>query len=149
MLKDGKVDEAEQAMLKDFFEDFIEYSFAKQVRTEAARVKAGMLRQMSLPGICATCPDVRFAGRTFTLTGTSAKATRKDIVGRIAAKGGEFSPNVTERTHYLVVGSGANPCWAFSCYGRKVEKAVELRKSGVPIVIVHETDFWDAMAEID
>lgn len=31
--------------------------------------------------------------------------------------------------------------WAFSCYGRKVEKAVQLRKDGSQVIIVHENDF--------
>ena len=93
------------------------------------------------------CPEVAFDGRVFTFTGTSTKATRKQIVDQITGLGAEFSPNVTSQTHYLVVGAGANPCWAFSCYGRKVEKAIEVRKSGGAILIVHESDFWDAVED--
>ena len=37
------------------------------------------------------------------------------------------------------------PCWAYSCYGRKIEEAMELRKSGAHVQIVNETDFWDAV----
>lgn len=29
----------------------------------------------------------------------------------------------------------------------KVEKAVDVRKSGGTILIVHESDFWDAVAD--
>lgn len=36
-----------------------------------------------------------------------------------------------------------NPCWAYACYGRKIEKAMELRKKGAQILIVHEADFLD------
>ncbi|GMA55471.1 hypothetical protein GCM10025857_68280 [Alicyclobacillus contaminans] len=53
---------------------------------------------------------------------------------------------MTVDTDYLVVGDQGNPCWAFSCYGRKVEKAVKLRKQGRRILIIHEVDFWDALA---
>lgn len=42
------------------------------------------------------------------------------------------------------VGNNGNMCWAYSCYGRKVEKAIELRKKGDNIVIVNEVDFWDS-----
>ena len=52
-----------------------------------------------------------------------------------------------KRVDYLVIGADGNPCWAFACYGRKVEKAVELRKSGVRIMIIHESDFHDAVLD--
>ena len=71
----------------------------------------------------------------------------QSTIATITGLGAVFSPNVTSQTHYLVVGAGGNPCWAFSCYGRKVEKAVDARKSGNPILIVHESDFWDAVAD--
>ena len=29
-----------------------------------------------------------------------------------------------------IVGDNGNPAWAFSCYGRKVEKAIDMRKGG-------------------
>jgi NAD-dependent DNA ligase len=147
ILKDQQIDEQEQQVLRSFFEDFIEVSFAKKVRAESQRVKAGLPKSFTLPGICAMCPEVEFDGRVFTFTGTSTKATRQQIVDQITGLGAAFSPNVTSQTHYLVVGAGGNPCWAFSCYGRKVEKAVDFRKSGGTILIVHESDFWDAVAD--
>lgn len=147
ILKDKQIDAQEQNVLRSFFEDFIEYSFAKKVRAESQRVKSGLPKTFTLPGICAMCPEIEFDGRVFTFTGSSIKATRKQITDQINGLGAVFSPNVTSQTQYLVVGSGGNPCWAFSCYGRKVEKAVEYRKSGLPILIVHESDFWDAVAD--
>ena len=59
--------------------------------------------------------------------------------------GGIFKDSVVKNTDFLIVGDEGNPCWAFSCYGRKVEKAIELRKSGSKIQIVHENDFWDCV----
>ena len=147
ILKDQQIDAQEQQTLRGFFEDFIEVSFAKKVRTESLRVKAGLPKTFTLPGICSMCPEIAFDGRVFTFTGTSIKATRKQFVDQIKGLGAAFSPNVTSQTHYLVVGAGGNPCWAFSCYGRKVEQAVDFRKSGGSILIVHESDFWDAVAD--
>ncbi|WP_026974233.1 BRCT domain-containing protein, partial [Alicyclobacillus contaminans] len=71
---------------------------------------------------------------------------RADIQKVVIEHGGRFSNSVTVDTDYLVVGDQGNPCWAFSCYGRKVEKAVKLRKQGRRILIIHEVDFWDALA---
>ena len=147
ILTDKKIDDEEQQTLRAFFEDFIELSFAKKVRTESQRVRAGSPKSFTLPGICAMCPEIAFNGRVFTFTGTSTKATRKEIVEQITRMGASFAPSVTPQTHYLVVGAGGNPCWAFSWYGRKVEKAVGFRKEGGTILIVHENDFWDAVEE--
>jgi hypothetical protein len=61
--------------------------------------------------------------------------------------GGDVLNGVNAKLNYLVIGADGNPCWAYACYGRKVEKAVELRKKGKRIVIVHENDFHDALAD--
>ena len=55
--------------------------------------------------------------------------------------------SVSKKTNYLIVGDDGNPCWAYACYGRKVEKAINLRKEGAQIIIVHENDFWDEVEE--
>ena len=147
VLGDGVIDAEEQEMLRRFFEDFIQYSFAKRVRSGTERARAGLTREKTLPAICSSCPTLEFATRSFTFTGTSLKAKRTEIAGHVERLGGVFSANLTQKTHFLVVGAGGNPCWAFSCYGRKVEKAAQLRKEGHPITIVHESDFWDALAD--
>jgi hypothetical protein len=61
--------------------------------------------------------------------------------------GGTVAPNLTKKVSYLVIGADGNPCWSYSCYGRKVEQAVQLRKEGSKILIVHENDFHDAVQD--
>ena len=56
---------------------------------------------------------------------------------------------VSPKTDYLIVGNAGNPCWAFACYGRKIEDAIRLRKDGAKVVIVNETDFWDAVEDAE
>jgi hypothetical protein len=147
VLADGVIDEEEQLALKDFFSDFIQFSFSKRVRDEASRVKSGLSKRFSVPGICATCPEIAFDGKVFTFTGTSAKGTRKQVEEQVATLGGQFSRSLLQGTDFLVICSGTNPCWTFSCHGRKVEQAVQYRKDGHPIIIVHESDFWDAVED--
>ncbi len=89
--------------------------------------------------ICSLAPVFRF-------TGASKNGPRKELEQIIANNGGIFKNTVTKATDYLIVGNDGNPCWAFSCYGRKVEKAIELRKSGSNMLIVHEDDFWKALS---
>ena len=144
VLADGRIDEKEQATLKAFFEDFITYSMAR--RMSEAHANSVEKKELKLPGVCATCPEITFNGRIFCFTGTSIKAPRKAMIAEIEQRGGIYDPRVNSDLNYLVVGSGGNPCWAFSCYGRKVEAAVTLRRARHPVLIVHERDFWDALA---
>jgi len=147
ILADGRIDDAEQETLQKFFEDFIQYSFAKRVRQETSRIHEGLSKQRALPAICAACPEIDFQSKRFAFTGASEKAPRSELASEVEKRGGAFTPRLTLETDYLVVGAAGNPCWAFACYGRKVEKAAEMRKQGHPIVIVHELDFWDAVED--
>ena len=52
--------------------------------------------------------------------------------------------SVTNGLDYLVYGAAGNQCWAYSYYGRKVEKVIEMRKSGYKTLMVHENYFGDA-----
>ena len=52
---------------------------------------------------------------------------------------------ISKKTDYLIIGDTNNACWSYACYGRKVEKALDLRKSGHTIVLVHEFDVFDAI----
>ena len=66
----------------------------------------------------------------------------------IERNGGRFHKSVVRELDYLVIGADGNPCWAFACYGRKVEAAIEYRKQGCKIVMVHEDDFWEAVERL-
>jgi hypothetical protein len=146
VLKDGRIDDQEQVLLRDFFENFISYSLSRCI--QQARKKVSAKAEMRLPGVCAVCPEIDFPDRLFCCTGASTRAVRQDMVKEVVARRGLHSERISEHLNYLIVGSAGNPCWAFSCYGRKVEKAVELRKSGHRLLIVHENDFWDAIQDV-
>lgn len=138
--QDGVISEDEKNMLKAFFANFIDTRVSYNINEFEIRA---LQSQYSVSGICAVCPEITFENKIFSFTGTSSKATRSEIAKIIESKGGIFNNSVTKNTNYLIVGGEGNPCWAFACYGRKVEKAIELRKKGIPIIIVHENDFWD------
>lgn len=101
---------------------------------------------LAVQGICAVDPIIQFDGRTFVFTGESPRADREELGAFVLILGGAEEPNVTKRSDYLVVCEGGSEYWAFSCYGRKVERAYNLRRSGHHVSIVHERDFWDALA---
>ncbi|WP_100012277.1 BRCT domain-containing protein [Lentibacillus sediminis] len=138
--KDGFISENEKQQLTGFFGSFIDINMSCNINEP--EIKA-LQQKYSIDGICAVNPEISFADKTFCFTGTSTKATRNEIAKIIEEKGGRFNNNVTKKTEYLIVGGDGNPCWAFACYGRKVEKTIKRRKEGQKVVIVHESDFWD------
>jgi hypothetical protein len=142
VLKDGRIDVHEQTMLKHFFAEFINYIGHRAVtKPDPADIDIGM----PIAGLCAVDPDIVFPDKCFCFTGASEKAPRSEIAAIITKRNGLFSPRVTQDLDYLVVGADGNPCWAFSCYGRKVELAMKYRRAGCHMLIVHECDFWDAL----
>lgn len=142
ILQDGKVDEAEHKALQYFFGEFLSVLDDKTITAPVMSI------QGSIKGVCAVCPEVVFEGSLFCFTGASTKFSRAEFVQLVEGLGGKASPSVTQKLNYLVIGAEGNPCWAYACYGRKVEKAVELRKQGARLLIIHENDFHDAVADL-
>lgn len=105
----------------------------------------GAVPALTLAGICTVSPEITFEDRQFVFTGESTKCRRSEMEQRVVDRQGRAHGTVTLNTDYLVVCDEGNPHWAFSCYGRKVEKAFNLRREGHRVSIVHESDFWDAL----
>ena len=142
ILQDGIVTEEERDMAKAFFGEFIDTTSSLNIhRPDLDKLKS----KYNIKGICAACPEISFEESTFCFTGVSNRAQRKDAKALLDLVGGTYSNNVTKNTDYLIVGAGGNPCWVFSCYGRKVETAVNMRKTGHKITILHENDLWDEL----
>lgn len=139
ILADGIITDDERNMLLSYCANFIDTNATSGISDEELE----NLRQIyQIDGICAVDVQIDLIGNEICFTGTSSRATRNEIAAAITAHGGTFHNSVTKKTRYLVVGDDGNPCWMFACYGRKVEKAVQLRKQGLPIQIVHESDLW-------
>jgi NAD-dependent DNA ligase len=145
ILKDGIVTDEEKTYLKVFFSEFVDMKSSTTInKDELEELK----KEMTIHGVCSLCPDISFEGKNFCFTGVSSRGTRKQISDVIIALNGKFINSVSKKTDYLIIGNDGNPCWAFSCYGRKVEAAVNLRKQGNRVIIVHENDFWDAIEDM-
>jgi len=143
IMQDGVIDDKEHLILKSFFTDFIDLESSLNINeTELIDIK----NEMNIQGICALGPNIEIANKRFCFTGESSRTKRSEIAKLITENGGIYKDNVLKNTDYLIVGDNGNPCWAFSCYGRKIEKAIELRKLGKKIIIAHEIDFWDIFA---
>lgn len=138
---DGKIDDSEQKLLVSFFTEFL------AVCDDNTLTSAPIFEGGNIIGLCAVCPEIEFEDSVFCFTGASARFERKELSGMVTSRGGVFSENLTKKVNYLIVGSDGNPCWSYACYGRKVEKAVEYRKSGIKMMIIHENDFHDAVQD--
>jgi NAD-dependent DNA ligase len=110
-------------------------------------VEAGMTRSTSLPFNTPLPTPVIFPERSFVVTGKFAYGPRRavmDAINKLDGIAGDSTP--TNETHYLVVGVFASRDWAHSNYGRKIERAVELREKGSGISIISE-DHWRSFIE--
>ena len=144
ILMDGVITEEERNMLMAFFSNFIDISTSRTINYDEL---LALKEKYSIEGICSICQDIDFDGSTFCFTGKSKVAKRNDIAKIITDHGGKFSSNVSKKTRYLIVGVDGNPCWAYSCHGRKIEEAMTLRKSGQNLTILSEVDFWDILED--
>jgi NAD-dependent DNA ligase len=141
VLADKQISDEEQANLQEFFEQFTPFMDDRTI------VDPLIEKNGSLVGLCAVCPDIYFDNSIFCFTGSSHRHTRDALEAQVRELGGQVSRSVTQKLRYLVIGAAGNPCWAYACYGRKVEQAVQLRKAGYPLIIIHENDFHDAVAD--
>ena len=58
--------------------------------------------------------------------------------------GGLNVSGVSKSLDYLVLGTYVTDSWIHESFGRKIEKAVGYRESGVPIVIMSEERWLEA-----
>lgn len=88
-------------------------------------------------------PLICWHDELYVFTGKFAYGTRAHCTMEVTSRGGTVEDNVTRRTTFLVVGTFSSADWVTTSYGRKIQKAAELRDSGFPIRIVSE-DHWAA-----
>lgn len=143
IMEDKKIDDEERLLLKALLSQFVNITDKEIAKTLDAETK-----DVLLSGLCAIDPEIVFEGKEFCVTGILKRCPRQDLHRDIEALGGIAKNKITSKTDYLVVGDNGNEAWAFACYGRKVEEAITMRKSGHPITIIHEFDFCDILDDL-
>jgi len=143
ILSDGKIEEEEKTVLLAYFNQFVNLN-----NTEVEDKINQLTKEVTISGLCTSEPNVEFEGKTFCVTGILQRGNRDTLKERIIELGGIPTDSVSKKTDYLIVGDNGNPAWAFSCYGRKVEKALQMRKEGHTIVMIHEFDFFDIIDDL-
>ena len=130
MLEDGELDSEESAEL---------LSILQKVTGEPSEL-GELAKTTSLP-IDDPLPVIGFPGSSFLFTGTCAFGTRKQCQQAIESLGGMNAKGVTKTLNYLVLGTYVTDSWIHESYGRKIEKAMEYRSGGMPLLIVSE-EHW-------
>lgn len=130
MLEDGILDREESSEL---------LAILRQISGEKAEI--GEVAKTSTLPVCLPPPKIEFIGRVFLFTGTCAYGTRKQCQEAIELLGGINASTVTKKLDYLILGTYVTDSWAHESFGRKIEKAMEYRESGLPISIITE-EHW-------
>ena len=82
--------------------------------------------------------DIKIAGSTFCLAGDFVSGDRHTVDTNLRLQGAEISPNVNKEVDYLVIGTLASRDWLYTAPGRKIEKALLLKRKGVNITVITE-----------
>jgi hypothetical protein len=81
------------------------------------------------------------AGQRFCFTGEFAYGSRSDCERVVRDLGGFVAASVSRKVNYLVVGGLGSPEWIHGSFGTKIVSAIEIKRKGGPVLIVHE-DQW-------
>jgi len=88
-------------------------------------------------------PLIEIPNRNFVFTGRFAFGTRAACHKAVKSLGGWAEKGLNQSVDFLVIGTFASRDWAQTSYGRKIEKAVEMREKDGFIKIVPE-EHWVA-----
>jgi len=91
--------------------------------------------------------QIFFKEKKFCFTGEFLLGKRTACTRIIEKVGGLTVNNVSRRLDYLVIGSILSEEWAFTSYGRKIEKAMELRDALSRPNIISEKQWAEAIKE--
>lgn len=134
-LSDGHISPEERAHLVDTLQKLV-----GGVLDDA--VALGPINALALDDVS----EVEVAGRSFCFTGDFVFGPRSICEAAITRRGGAVSA-ITKKLNYLVIGGLGSPEWKHGSYGTKIEKAVAYRAAGVPLLIVHEDVWANALAD--
>jgi NAD-dependent DNA ligase len=126
---DGRVDDVEREELRCLLEDLAGGHVTEQGNASTR-----------LP-LDDQAPELRFDGSVYVFTGRFFSGTRQWCEAIVESRGGVCSSNVTRRTAYLVIGELGSRDWKHTSFGRKIQKAVEIRAAGRGLAIIAE-DHW-------
>jgi hypothetical protein len=82
--------------------------------------------------------SLSFAGKTFCLTGEFVSGDRDSIDTMLKMLGAKTSTAVQRGVDYLVIGTLSSHDWLYTSHGRKIEKALLLKREGCKVTVITE-----------
>lgn len=82
--------------------------------------------------------DVPISGSVFCLAGEFVSGDRNHVDTNLRLRGAQTSPNVNKDVDFLVIGTLASRDWLYTSHGRKIEKALLLKRKGSDIAVITE-----------
>ena len=82
--------------------------------------------------------EIKFAGSVFCLTGDFVTGDRDSVDTMLRCLGAETNSSVNKSVDYLVIGTLASRDWLYTSHGRKIEKALLIKREGCDIKIITE-----------
>ena len=82
--------------------------------------------------------EIKIPGATFCLSGEFVSGDRNTIDTMLRCMGAETQTNINSHVNYLVIGTLASRDWLYTGHGRKIEKALLLKREGHDITIITE-----------
>jgi len=128
VLKDGVVTREERDHLYSVLVDLMGGHVSEHGETAGTSTRLGVER--------VEC--VEFEDKVFCFTGKFIAGTRQACEQLTIEKGASTHPGITKKINYLVVGGLSSRDWANTSFGRKIEKAIELKEKGLSIRIIDE-----------
>lgn len=86
-------------------------------------------------------PQITFPGNLFCFTGVFVFGERTQCEAVTISRGGQCKKNVLKQPMTVVIGGYGSGRWVQSAFGRKIEEAMDYRTKGVPIQMVSE-ELW-------
>jgi NAD-dependent DNA ligase len=132
IFSDGVIDAAEKEELSDIM---------RQITGRGLYSDPSQNYSSELP-LDAPLPAIQFEASEFVITGRFGFGTRAKVAEEITSRKGVVKDGFPSyETRYLVIGIFASRDWITTNYGRKIERAVELKNGGSDIKIISE-DHW-------
>lgn len=90
-------------------------------------------------------PTVVFESQEYVFTGRMLYGSRGQCETAVKDRGGQVGKRVTKRTDFVVVGPIGSEAWLQSTHGQKLLDAARYRESGVPVKIIPEEHWIQAL----
>ena len=146
------VDKIEHALLHGVLDheeekDIVDVMLRLSGNPQASIAAASSPASTSLP-LDTPPPPILFDTRLFVVTGVFHFGSRRHVMEAIESRGGSIAIAVSKKVNFLVVGNLGSEDWMHSSFGRKIERAVELKRECQTLAIINEDHWARALAAV-